>query len=91
MDTAILWHASPRQIACTLPDGAVLLHLDRGLYFSLNETGAEVWEMLGEPSPLDQILSRMRTRHPDAPESLDDDVRALLVELERHDLARVTS
>lgn len=28
-------------------DGAVLLHLKRGIYFGLNPVGADIWDMLG--------------------------------------------
>ena len=34
---------------------AVLLHLGRKTYYSLNETGARIWRLLGEGLTLDEI------------------------------------
>lgn len=36
-------------------DDLVLLHLDRGSYYTLNPTGAFVWERLGEGASLGAI------------------------------------
>jgi hypothetical protein len=41
------WLARSTDVVCTeLEDGAVLLNLDTRLYYSLNEVGLEVWNLL---------------------------------------------
>lgn len=53
----------PTDVACArVDDGAVLLHMGTKRYFSLNETGAEVWRLLEEGVPVDDIPQRLSER-----------------------------
>jgi hypothetical protein len=45
--------------AAALADGTVLLHMGTKRYFSLNETGAEIWRMLEEDVPVEEIPARL--------------------------------
>ena len=45
--------------AASLADGTVLLHMGTKRYFSLNETGAEIWRMLEEDVPVAEIPVRL--------------------------------
>ena len=45
--------------AAPLADGTVLLHMGTKRYFSLNETGAEIWRMLEEHVPVEEIPARL--------------------------------
>jgi len=38
---------------------AVLLHLVTKKYFSLNQTGIRIWQMLSEQVPVDEIIRRI--------------------------------
>ncbi|HET9004958.1 MAG TPA: PqqD family protein [Gemmatimonadaceae bacterium] len=53
---------------CTIPgevasasveDGTVLLHLGTKRYFSLNDTGAEIWSLIEQDVPLGEIPARL--------------------------------
>jgi len=48
-------------------EGAVLLHLDRGRYQSLNGTGAAIWGDLMSGASSDEIVSRVCERFPQTP------------------------
>lgn len=50
----------PHDVACAnVEDGAVILHMGTKRYFSLNETGAEIWRLLEEDVPLAEIPERL--------------------------------
>jgi hypothetical protein len=66
-----------------IEDETVLLDLDSGLYFALNEVGARVWELCDGERNVDDIVEII-TGEFDAPEAT---VRADIVELLAH-LAR---
>jgi hypothetical protein len=55
--------AIPHDVACAqVDDGAVLLHMGTKRYFSLNETGAEVWRLLEGDVSIDDIPQRLSER-----------------------------
>lgn len=66
-----------------LPDGAVLFAPDTEIYFSLNEVGALVWELLGGGcASVEELCARVVEAFPDAPvDEVSGDVAALLAEL----------
>ena len=50
----------PHDVACAkVDDGAVILHMGTKRYFSLNETGAEIWRLLEEAVPVDELPQRL--------------------------------
>jgi coenzyme PQQ biosynthesis protein PqqD len=63
-------------------DELVLLDLDAGTYFALNEVGARVWELCDGEHGLAEIVSSIEAEF-EAPRGvIEKDVRALLDELE---------
>ena len=48
-------------------EGAVLLHLERGRYQSLNGTGAAIWSDIMSGASSDEIVSHVCQRFPQAP------------------------
>lgn len=53
------FRAAGDALAATLSDGAVLLNLRTKRYFSLNETGTRVWELLLEGRTEEEIVRAM--------------------------------
>ena len=68
---------------------AVLLSLESGAYYGVNEAGARLWSLLQEHSRFDLILSAM-LREYEVPEPvLEADLKAFLADLEAHGLVRI--
>jgi hypothetical protein len=68
----------PHDVACAnVEDGAVILHMGTKRYFSLNETGAEIWRLLEEDVPLPEIPTRLS----EAFDVAIDEARAAVAEL----------
>ena len=80
-----------KQIRETVEDGegAVLLHLDRGRYFSLNGLGAEVWSCLAQKQSAEQILAGLASKYSQPRERIEADVQRFLGSLEEKGLIHV--
>jgi hypothetical protein len=64
------------------PDGeAVLLNLETGLYFGLNESGTRMWDLLQEHGSLRKVFDQMLLGHDVTPEALEGDLCQLAAEL----------
>jgi hypothetical protein len=51
--------AAPNQVSTRVGDDAVVLDLDRSLYYSLDAVGARIFELLQEPTSLGAVLDRV--------------------------------
>lgn len=60
---------------------AVLLNLESGRYFALNEVGARLWRLLAEHGRLGPVLEQMLVEYEVTPEQLRADVEPLIEEL----------
>lgn len=66
-------------VLCTaLPNGdSVLLHLGTQTYYSLNETGTQIWQLIGQGLTLEQIWQALEARY----EVTEEQARASVMEL----------
>jgi len=81
--------ASPRHLSCGLSEEAVILNLDNGLYYGLNEAGSHVWERLKSGTTFGGLVDALFDRF-DAPRAtIEDDLRALLAELQQQGLIHI--
>lgn len=67
---------------------AVLLHLETQRYFSLNETGVVIWDLLATSPTLDEVAAALAQTYEAEPETLVASVRRFLDELEHDGLVR---
>lgn len=72
---------SPSARAARAGSDLVLLHLERGTYYTLNETGAFVWERLDGTATLDEICAAIVERFEVDAGSAWSDLTALVDEL----------
>ena len=47
--------ASPKQVSCDVASETVILSLESGEYFGLNEVGATIWRLIQEPQTVEQL------------------------------------
>lgn len=74
-------------------DGAVVYSPGDESYFGLNDTGAEIWNLLPkEGMAFEELIQKMVSLYPEAPEAdLRTDLGDLLDELVTHGLMRRTT
>lgn len=68
---------------------AVLLDLDAGTYFGLNEVGTRAWALIGEGVALGGVREVLLREYEVAPERLWEDLLALVGELLEHRLVEL--
>ncbi len=64
----------------------VVLNLDDGTYFKLNETGAFVWQILLQGAPVSQVIEEMAKTYEVSSITAERDIMALITNLERERL-----
>ncbi len=68
---------------------AVLLHLGTKAYFTLNETGLYIWQMLSEELTAREICEKLPEKFDVSPEKAEESVRNLIGDLINEKLVRV--
>jgi hypothetical protein len=71
-------------VACALDEGIALLDASRNIYFSLNASGAVVWQLIASPCSIDEICEAVANHFDISADACRDDVVAMvdrLVEL----------
>jgi len=75
------YRAAPDALAATLSDGAVLLNLRTKRYFSLNETGTRIWQLLLEGRTEEEIVHALTAEY-DVPDTVArDEMRTVIASL----------
>src|SRR5262245_43041359 len=82
---------SPSVVFRQLEDGAVLLDLESGVYFGLDEVGTRVWTLLAEHKTAEAVCHAMLAEFDVDPAVLADDVRRLVGELQQNGLLRTAT
>lgn len=59
-------------------DTTVLLDVNGGMYYTLNEVGGRIWELLGDGVAVPAIIERLQEEYQVAPETLAADTAALV-------------
>ena len=75
------YKAIPEALVATLSDGAVLLNLQTKRYFSLNETGTRIWEMVQQTADEDAIVATLLREYEVEEPMARAEVRRILDEL----------
>jgi len=81
-------HHSPDVLFQEVGEETVLLDLAGGSYFSLNEVGARIWQLIGEGATLQSIFDALVEEFDAEPERIRADLLALVDELAKSGLIR---
>ena len=81
---------SPTVVFRQLEDGAVLLDLESGVYFGLDEVGTRVWALLIERGTPGAVCDALLEEFDVEPAVLTGDVLRLVGELQQNGLVRTT-
>lgn len=75
------YRAIPEALVATLSDGAVLLNLQTKRYFSLNETGTRIWELVQQTADEEVIVTTLLREYDVEEPMVRSEVRRILDEL----------
>ena len=72
---------NPDVISQILDNEAILLHIQKEVYYSLDETGLRMWQLLGEYGELQPVLSQMQKEFNVDELTLKNDLNRIVDEL----------
>jgi hypothetical protein len=82
--------AHPEKLSSTLGGEEVVLSLDTGVYYGLNEVGTRIWALLTEPRTLDDVCDVLEREYDAERAVLKADAAALFEALEAEGLVEVS-
>lgn len=78
------------QISSELADEAVILNLDSGIYYGLNEVGARIWELIQQPQSLGGLHKFLLEEYDVPAEACKQDLIKILLKLKSANLIEVS-
>jgi hypothetical protein len=81
--------AGKDQICSELGGEAVILQLNTGVYYGLNEVGASIWKLIQESKTIDEIRNSIVEEYEVSLEECDRDLLALLEQFKAEGLIEV--
>ena len=91
LSTASIVQWSEDQIAATVDREIVILSVERGSYFGLDDIGSEIWQRLEKAVRVDALCDSLAERYDADRETIESDVLALLEKLAGEGLITVAS
>lgn len=82
VETTARFQAAPDVVARDIDEGLLLVNLQTGLTWKLNQVGAAVWRRLDGATDIASIVTELDRRYQVGAETLRRDVDALLQELQ---------
>jgi hypothetical protein len=86
MDSATKLIVPSQVMSRQVGDETVILDLSRGMYFSLDPVGAQIWQLLSDGQAIDSIVTALLSRYEVAEDQLRRDVSDLVEELKSRGL-----
>lgn len=81
ISTASIVAAIPEQLSADLADDVVILHLQSGMYYGLDEVGARVWQLIQTPQRVSNIRDILLAEYEVDSPQCEQELLALLREL----------
>lgn len=75
----------------TIEGETVIVNLENGVYYSLRNSGVDVWNLIETGANFEELASMMINRYDGAPEEIKKAVNELLITLQKEGLVQVSS
>lgn len=80
---------SPDQVSGDLDGRVVLLSIENGEYYNMNEVGTRVWELLERPHTVSALIEALLAEFEVEPATCEREVMEFLTQLQKDKLLRV--
>ncbi len=84
-----LIEANPNLMMADLEGEAVLLDMESGRYFGLNEVGTSVWVLIKEAKPVSEIIAALKSEYDIDAARLERDILAFLEAMKSRQLVQI--
>jgi hypothetical protein len=81
--------ATKDHVSCPLGDDVVILDLKAGLYFSLDNVGAKVWQLIQQPTTVSELREAILDAFEVAADVCQQDLLTLLRDLASRNLIEI--
>lgn len=81
--------AAGEQVSCDLAGEAAILNLRSGQYFSLNDVGTRIWNLIQEPKTVGAVLESVLAEYDVEPDRIERDLLALFENMATHGLIEI--
>ena len=86
-----VYKASSKYLYSEIDSEAVILDVDSGTYFGLNEVSNRIWQLLQTPTDSEQLIAQILEEYEVAPEEVREDVLSLLNDMSNAGLVEVVN
>jgi hypothetical protein len=80
---------SPHQVSATLADESIVLELQAGTYFGMNDVGTDVWKFLQQPRRVTDVIAHILERYEIEAHRAEAEILRFLEELANKNLVMV--
>lgn len=88
MTDDLSWQRVAHTVSAELESGLVIMDVESGRYYSLNETAYAIWNFLEEPRSFREIISKLIAEYDVPADRCRQTVATLLADLEARNLVR---
>ena len=85
----LTFKASSNHLYSEIAEEAVILNLESGVYYGLNEVGVDIWQWLQQPQTTESLLNLLLQEYDVTPEQAKQDLEAILQEMSAAKLIEV--
>ena len=86
-----VYKASSKYLYSEIDSEAVILDVNSGTYFGLNEVSNRIWQLLQTPTDSEQLIAQILEEYEVAPEEVRKDVQSLLDDMLNAGLVEVVN
>jgi len=81
LTTESILKVSPSHVSSDLAGEQVILNLDNGVYYGLDEVGTRIWDLLNDPQSIDSVVDALHEEYDVERAELRADVMSLAGEM----------
>lgn len=89
VEVHVVIKASQNQVFSDLGGEAIILNLQSGVYYGLNEIGAQIWTLIQQPKTLKEIQTKILDTYDVEPDVCLQDLKDVLQDMEAAGLIEV--
>ena len=82
------YRASPAALFREMDDGAVILDLEKGVYFGLDLLGTRIWQLMGQGCNFEEIVNQLLAEYEVDRATVEGDLEKLALDLEKRGLVQ---
>lgn len=86
-----VYKASSKYLYSEIDSEAVILDVNSGTYFGLNEVSNRIWQLLQTPTDSEQLIAQILEEYEVTPEEVREDVQSLLGDMLNAGLVEVVN